>query len=292
MSFLVKDILNKFEVDFFGNREKSISMIGRMENQNKDSLFWSKNKENLCLVNSGTVICNKTDFNEITPTENVTYILTNNPRLVFAKIITTFFQDKLSDDFTNYVQSHRLNDSIVIGDNVFIGKDVKIGNGTKIHHNSVIYSNTIIGNNCIINVGASIGTEGLGLEKDPETNTLFKFPQIGNVRLDDFVEVGPYSTIRRSALNETFIGKSTKIGSFCNIGHNCQIGTNCILTSNVIIAGSSNIGNDVFLGVGCSIKNAIGIGNDSTIGQGAVVIKNVGANETWVGNPANKIGSV
>jgi len=289
MSFLVKDILEKFEVDFLGNKESIISEIGRMDQQNSNSLYWSKNKENLSLVEVGSVICKKSDFDEIVAKENVNYIFASNPRLTFAKTITSFFQDKLSDDFTNDVQTHRLNKSIIIGDNVFIGKNVTIGSGTKIHHNTVIYSNTIVGSNCIINVGASIGTEGLGLEKDPETNTLFKFPQIGNVRLADFVEVGPYSTIRRSALNETYIGKSTKIGSFCNIGHNSQIGSNCILTSNVIIAGSSKIGNDVFLGVSCNIKNAIVINDNATVGQGAVVVSNIGENETWVGNPAKKI---
>ncbi len=289
MSFLIKELIERFEIEIIGDENNIISEIGQLNRQNSNSIYWSKNKEHLSQIRVGTVICKKDDFIEIVKKEKANYIITVNPRLLFAKIISLFFCEKFSDDFTNEVSLHHANKNIIIGQNVFIGKNVQIGNGTIIHHNVAIYSNSVIGSNCIINVGASIGTEGLGLEKDPDTNTLFKFPQIGGVRIEDFVELGPYSTIRRSALNETFIGKSTKIGSFCNIGHNSQIGSNCILTSNVIIAGSTKIGNDVYFGVGCNIKNAIKISNGSTIGQGAVVVSNIEENQTWVGNPAKKI---
>jgi UDP-3-O-[3-hydroxymyristoyl] glucosamine N-acyltransferase len=83
--------------------------------------------EKLSLVSGiliGSVICKKSDFDEIEANENVNYIFTSNPRLTFAKTISSFFQDKLSDDFTNDVQTHRLNKSIVIGENVFIGKNI------------------------------------------------------------------------------------------------------------------------------------------------------------------------
>ena len=164
-----------------------------------------------------------------------------------------------------------------------------MGEGCIIHDNVSIYPNTVIGKKCVIKSFASIGTEGLGQEFDSSINSYVKFPQVGGVQIGDDVEIGPYSTIRRSALGSTTVNHGTKIGSYCNIGHNCDIGKNCLLTSNVIIAGSSSIEDNVFMGIGALIRNKVKVSKNSTIGLGAVVVKNVPENETWVGNPAKKL---
>jgi UDP-3-O-[3-hydroxymyristoyl] glucosamine N-acyltransferase len=129
----------------------------------------------------------------------------------------------------------------------------------------------------------------LSHDYDPETDLYFKLPQIGGVIVEDFVEIGPNSTVRRSALDNTIIGRGTRIGSLCNIGHNVIIGKNCTFISHVIAGGSSIFGENVFVGMGASVKNGLTIGSNSTIGQGAIVVKNVPEHETWVGNPAKKI---
>ena len=285
----VNYLKKKYDLGFEGDNHSFIDSLGSVSKHNTNSLCWAKNVQNLNLFKTGTVICKEKDFKEISHNKDVNYLLCNNPRLIFAKIVNNEFKELLPDNFTNYVDDHSKNNQIKIGSNVFIGKDVKIGNGSVIHHNAIIYSNSVIGKNCIIGPGVSIGTFGLGLEKDPKTDQYVRFPQIGGVLLGDFVEVGPNSTIRRAALSDTVVGFGSKIGSFCNVGHNCIIGENCILTSNVIIAGSSKIGNDVYLGISSSVKNAIIIGDNSKVGQGAVVIKNIPNNEVWIGNPAKKI---
>jgi len=217
-------------------------------------------------------------------------LVTNQkPRLVFAKLVNDFFSHELKEDFSNYVEIHKQNSKIIIGDNVFIGKDVEIGEGTVIHPNVVIYPKTIIGKNCVIRTHVSLGTEGLGLELDSTTNEFVKFPQLGGVILEDNVEIGPTSTVRSSALDNTIIMKGTKIGSLVNIGHNCIIGKNCILTCQIVTSGSSIIGDNVFMGVNSIVKNGVNIGSDVTIGQGAVVTKNVPNGVTYVGNPAEDI---
>ena len=170
-----------------------------------------------------------------------------------------------------------------------ISKNSEIGEGTIIHHNTVIYSKTKIGRQCVINTNVSIGTEGLGLEFDKSKNCYVKIPQIGSVNIGDQVEIGPNSTIRRSAIGETKIGNGTKIGSMCNIGHNCVLGQNNLLTSNVILGGSSKVGNDVYFGISSTIRNRVKIGDSVVIGQGAVVVKDIPDGETWVDNPAKKI---
>lgn len=252
-------------------------------------LSWARDISNLKKTKSGAVICCREAYQKIKPKKNVEYLVVENPRLAFAKVVHKFFSDLTPDYFTNSHNIHRDNEKLKIGSNVFIGENVKIGDGCIIHDNVSIYSNSIIGKNCIINAFSSIGTEGLGQEFDSMTDSYVKFPQIGGVKIGDNVEIGPYSTIRRSALGTTVINMGTKIGSYCNIGHNCIIGKNCLLTSNVIIAGSSIIEDNVFLGIGALIRNKIKVSKNATIGLGAVVVKNIPENETWIGNPAKKI---
>lgn len=289
MNITPRILSNKYKIRLHDSLNDFIcSNIGTINHHDKNSLCWAKTTQKLRGYKIGTVICNENHFSEINPNKNIVYMTCSNPRLLFAKIVNQEFSHLLPDNFTNDINKHRKNSNIIIGENVFIGQNVSIGNGTKIEHNTTIYSNTLIGENCNIGSFVSIGTSGLGLEKDPDTNILISFPQIGGVIIEDFVDIGPHSTVRRSALQNTRISRGTKIGSLCNVGHNSVIGENCILTSNIIIAGSSKIGHDVFFGIGCTVKNAVTIGNNCTLGQSSVIIDKVPNNETWIGNPAKK----
>lgn len=282
-------IARKFDLKIVGSTDVLIQSVGSIKKQQRDAVLWVKNMDNLKKVNAGYVIVSS--LLEIPEANsNVTYLVTTEkPRLIFAKVVNEFFAHELQDDLTNHVESHRQNQKIKIGDNVFIGKDVVIGDGTILHPNVVVYSKTRIGKNCVIRTHVSLGTEGLGLELDPDTNEFVKFPQMGGVVLEDNVEIGPTATVRRSALDDTLIKQGTKIGSLVNIGHNCVIGENCILTCQIVTSGSSVIGDNVFMGVNSIVKNGVNIGNNVTIGQGAVVTRNVPDNVTFVGNPAENI---
>ena len=280
-------ILKKFGLKVFGSIHKEIGHIGSLKQQKNSSLLWAKNKNYLALFEQGIVVCHSKDFESFLPNSNVTYLIcSESPRLVFSKIVNEICNIKPEDQLINCVETFRSRADIIISDNVFIGKNVSIGKGTIIHPNVCIYSRSKIGENCVIQSNSSIATEGLGLEFDAESQRYFKFPQIGGVVIGDDVEIGPNSTIRKSALDDTIIGSGTMIGALCNIGHNCEIGVNCILTCNVITSGSSIIGDKVFMGVSSIIRQGINIGDNATIGQGAVVITDVPIGETWVGNPA------
>jgi UDP-3-O-[3-hydroxymyristoyl] glucosamine N-acyltransferase len=285
-------LAKEFDLTIVGS-SRLITNIGSLTRRNNTSLLWSKNADLLGKVVEGIVVCTKSHFDLISPHPNTSYLITDkSPRFIFAKIVAKHFNSAVEDDIINHLSEHKKNPKIKIAENVFIASNVEIGDGTIIHHGVVIHSNTIIGKNCIIKANASIGTEGLGLEMDSETNRFMKFPQIGGVIISDDVEIGPSSTIRRSALDATIIGKGTKIGALCNIGHNCIIGENCILTCNVVTSGSSVIQDNVFMGVGSLIKQGINVGKDVTLGIGAIVVKNVPDGETWVGNPAKCINKV
>lgn len=284
----VSTLVSEFNLTVIGATDNPILYPGSLKKHDKNSILWTKNIDNLNQIQAGYIIVNY----EIAPTSmrlGVTYLITEEKaRLVYAKIMNKYF-DTEDDAFFNYVEEHKRNSKIRISDNCFIGKDVEIGDGTVIHPNVVIHSRTRIGKNCVIKTHVSLGTEGLGLELDKETDEFVKFPQLGGVVLEDNVEIGPCATVRRSALDDTIIMKGTKIGSLVNIGHNCIVGRNCILTCQIVTSGSSVIGDNVFMGVSSIVKNGVNIGNNVTIGQGAVVTKNVPDDVMFVGNPAEDI---
>jgi UDP-3-O-[3-hydroxymyristoyl] glucosamine N-acyltransferase len=284
----LNSLVSGYGLKIIGDPDAPVLYPGSLKRQDKHSLLWAKNADSLKAITAGYVLIS-TELIADAVNKNVIYLVTEGkPRLVFAKIVNQFFSTE-DDVFTNCVEEHKKNPKIHISDNVFIAKDVEIGDGTIIHPNVVIHSKTRIGKNCVIKSHVSLGTEGLGLELDKDTNEFVKFPQLGGVVIHDHVEIGPSSTIRRSALDDTIIMSGTKIGSLVNIGHNCIIGKNCILTCQIVTSGSSVVGNNVYMGVNSSLKNGVNIGNDATIGQGAVVTKNVPDNATFVGNPAEDI---
>ena len=290
MRFTLLDLTKEFSFKVVGNVNLLIDNLSSNKMMNKNSLGWAKNHNILSSFSSGAIICSVKDFKKIKQNQKVTYLISQeNPRLIFSKIANHYFSSRKVDSHTNYYETHKQNNKIKIGQNAFIGENVSIGENTLIYHNVVIYPNTIIGDNCIIYSNTTIGTEGLGLTLDSHSNLYFKFPQLGGVIIESFVEIGPGSTIRRGALENTIISEGTKIGSLCNVGHNSLIGKNCILTCNVVTSGSSTIGDSVFMGVGSVVKQGLKVGKNSIIGQGAVITKNVPSNQTWVGNPATSI---
>jgi len=289
MSIEVYDLAKKYNLIISGKIDnKIIYGASSLQNQKKSTISWVKNQNYLDEVKQGFVIVNK-DL-KISAKKNVVFLQTeSSAKLIFSKVLDNHFKRDLDFYLKNCVNEHRLNKKIKISDNVFIGQNVSIGNGTVIFPNVVIEANSVIGQNCIIKSHASIGTEGLGLELDKSEDKLIKFPQIGNVVLENNIEIGPNSTVRRGALDSTIIKSHTKIGSLVNIGHNSIIGKNCILTCNIVTGGSSSIGDYSFVGVNSVIKNGVKIGSNTLIGMGSVVTKELDCNIVAYGNPAKEI---
>ncbi|MDB4534301.1 hypothetical protein N9242_05455 [Vicingaceae bacterium] len=289
MNTTVTDICNLFKLGIRGDESKIVVKVASIKNQEEGVLMWAKSADFINKVEKGVLICSEKDFTEVIEQDQVTYLITkNSPRLMFSKIVQHYIGTS-AINLKNEVSLHIKRNDIKISENCFIGPDVEIGTGTIIYPNVVIHSGSIIGKNCIIKSFCSIGSEGLGYEF--EDGKLVKFPQLGGVVMGDNVEIGPSSTIRRAALDDTLIGDGCKIGSFVNVGHNCVIKQNVIMTCQIVTAGGSIVGKNVFMGVGSSLKQKVAIGDDATIGQGAVIIKDVKQNEIVVGNPGKVIGN-
>ncbi len=281
----VKEIAEAFGLKIVGDENQFVERATAIDNQVEHGITWVKNEKWISQVKSGVVLMHESLFTKSDPA--VTYLLTPaDPKLTFSLILKKYFTPPVDYYLKNCVDKHSGNSRLTIADHVFIGQNVTIGDGTIIFPHVFIEANSVIGEKCIIKSHVSIGTEGMGLEFNPENGLLEKFPQIGNTVLEDFVEIGPHSTVRRGALKTTRIGRGSKIGSMTNIGHNCEVGTNCIFTAGIVVSGSSKIGNDVFIGVNACIRNAVNIGDRAEVGMGSVVVKDVPAESTVIGNPA------
>ena len=229
-------------------------------------------------------------FSETLKNQGKVLLVVDNPKLAIAKIGNEFFVEKPTPGIHPSAVIHP---DAKIGENVFIGantviENCTIGDDTIIDANVHIYSPVIIGKHCVVKSGAVLGGMGFGFEKD-ENGNLFRFPQIGNLFIGDYVEIGANTCIDRGALSDTVIGDYCKINNLCHIAHNNKIGKNVVITAQVNISGSSVIENEVWIAPNASIRGWLTIGEGATIGMGAVVTKDVPAGETWVGNPARKL---
>ncbi|CAD6510358.1 UDP-3-O-(3-hydroxymyristoyl)glucosamine N-acyltransferase [Candidatus Profftia tarda] len=145
-----------------------------------------------------------------------------------------------------------LGDNTIIGACCFIGKFTKIGDNTRLWASVTIYHKIQIGKHCLIQSGSVIGSDGFGYANDQ--GEWLKIPQLGTVRIGDYVEIGACTTIDRGALDDTIIGNGVIIDNQCHIAHNVVIGNNTAIAGGVIMAGSLKIGCYCQIG-GASVLN-------------------------------------
>lgn len=154
-----------------------------------------------------------------------------------------------------------IGDKTVLHPHVCVYHDAKIGSECVIHAGAVIREDSHVGNNSVVQPGAVIGSDGFGYVPDPALG-LRPIPQVGGVRLADFVDVGANSCIDRAALGDTVIGRGTKLDNLVQVGHNVKIGQNSILCGQVGIGGSSVIGDRVVLAGNAGVADHMRICSD------------------------------
>lgn len=169
---------------------------------------------------------------------------------------------------------------------VFIGNNVIIGNHVIIHPGVVIYHDCIIGNNVTIHSGTVIGSDGFGYAPQSD-GTLSKVPQIGNVVIEDGVEIGANTTIDRATIGSTRICKGVKLDNLIQIAHNVEIGENTVIAAQTGLSGSIKVGRQVMIGGQVGSVGHIQIADNTKIGAKAGITKSLKvANKTYTGFPA------
>jgi UDP-3-O-[3-hydroxymyristoyl] glucosamine N-acyltransferase len=188
-----------------------------------------------------------------------------------------------------------LGKNVVIGNNVkiypntFVGDNVSIGDNTILFAGVRIYSETIIGANCTLHSGCIIGSDGFGFAPTEE-GTFNKIPQIGNVIIEDNVDIGSCTTIDRATLGSTIIKKGVKLDNQIQIAHNVEIGENSVIAAQTGVAGSTKIGHNCMIGGQVGIAGHLTIGNNVRIQAQSGIGKNLADGETVQGSPAFNYG--
>ena len=179
----------------------------------------------------------------------------------------------------------RLGKGVQIYPNVFIGDNVKIGDNTVLYSGVKVYYNCVIGADCILHSGAVIGADGFGFE--PDANGVNqKIPQIGNVIIEDDVEIGANTTVDRAMMGSTVVHRNVKIDNLVQIAHNVEVGESSFLCAQVGIAGSTRIGKHCILAGQVGVAGHIEITDNCVFGAQSGVSGNVRRAGMYIGSPA------
>ena len=311
MKFTAKQIADILEGEIVGDPNEEVSKISKIEDGEKGSLtFLSNPKYNsfLYTTNASVAIVNS-DF-QLEKVINTTLIKVENAYEAFSKILA--FYNEVKNNKTGRENPHFISDSAKIGENEYIGafsyigENVTLGDNVKIYPSSYIgdntsigdncvifsgvkiYSETSIGDNCKIHSGTIIGSDGFGFApgKNGEYSAI---PQIGNVIIEDNVDIGSACTIDRATMGSTIIRKGVKLDNQIQVAHNVEIGSNTVIASQTGIAGSTKVGSNCMIGGQVGISGHLKIGNNVKILGQAGITKNLKDNEIVNGSPAFKI---
>ncbi|AEW84906.1 UDP-3-O-(3-hydroxymyristoyl)glucosamine N-acyltransferase [Flavobacterium columnare] len=308
MKFTAEQIAGILEGEVVGNPNAEVSKLSKIEEGTEGSLTFLANPKYLNYIyetKATITIVNKSfePENELT----TTLVKVEDAYKSFSKLLEFYNQIKhnkigieepsLLSKSTKYGDHFYLGafsyvgENVIIGENVkifpnsFIGDNVVIGDNTMIFAGAKIYSETIIGKNCTIHSGVVIGADGFGFAPN-EDGEYTKVPQIGNVIIEDNVDIGAATTIDRATLGSTIIRKGVKLDNQIQIAHNVEIGKNTVIASQTGVAGSTKIGENCMIGGQVGIVGHIIIGNNVKIQAQSGIGRSLKDGEVVQGSPA------
>ena len=309
MEFSAEQIAGILNGEVFGNIDVTVKGLSKIEEGSIGTLsFLSNPKYEEYIYSTGASICivNKTfvPIKEIPST--LTLIKVDDAYSCFAKLLEFYDQMRkkepkiespsfISDSaiigldlylgaFSYISDNAKIGNNVTIYPNVYIGENVKIGDNCILHPGSTVYFDCILGNNCIIHAGTIIGSDGFGFAPN-ENGEYQKIPQIGNVLIEDDVEIGSNCTIDRATMGSTVIRKGVKLDNLIQVAHNVEIGRNTVMASQVGVAGSTKIGENVMIGGQAGISGHIHIADGTKIVAQSGIPNTVRKADTLMGSP-------
>lgn len=289
MEFSARQIADILEGIIVGNADATVDRLSKIEEGEPGSLTFLANPKYIEFIYStkASVAIVGLDFESTKELPStLTLIKVKDAYQSFAQLLE--YYNHLKNDKTGIEEPVKVCENASIGTNVylgafsyigkntsigddtkiypntFIGDDVSIGSGVIIYAGCKIYSDTIIGDNCVIHAGVVLGADGFGFAPNQE-NEYSKVAQIGNVIIEDFVEIGANTCIDRATLGSTIIKKGTKLDNLIQIAHNCEVGENTVIAAQTGIAGSTKIGKNIMIGGQVGIIGHLNIANDVKI---------------------------
>lgn len=292
-----------------GDPETSVSDVAKIEEGKPGALsFLANPKYEKHIYNSGSsVIIVNQDFKPEKPV-SATLIRVKNAYEAFAELLNLYEKSKpkksgvshlaaISKDATTGKDLYAgefavISEGAVIGDHVqiypqvYIGENVTIGDHTILYPGVKIYHDSVIGSNCVFHSGVVIGADGFGFVPNDE-NVYSKVPQLGNVVIEDHVEIGANTTVDRATMGSTIIRQGVKLDNLIMVAHNVEIDRNTVMAGQVGIAGSTKIGENCLLGGQVGLAGHLTIADGVKIGAQAGISSSVKQeNATIMGSPA------
>ena len=307
MEFTVKQIADMIGAKVDGNPDAIISKFSKIDAGEEQGLSFLANPKytHHIYTTKATAVLVDADFQPTRPL-SCTLVRVENPYLAFAQLMTIYQQKQSKTGISKHAALAEgvkmgenvyigdfvsISEGVVLGDNVqiyphtFIGENVTIGNNTVIHSGVKIYHSCVIGNNCTFHAGAIIGADGFGFAPQSD-NQYTKIPQLGNVVIEDNVDIGANTCIDRSTLGSTMIHKGVKLCNFIQIAHNCEIGENTVMAAMCGVAGSTKIGKNCVFGGQVGVNWHLTIGDNVQVGAQSAVNNNFKDNSVVLGTPA------
>ncbi len=184
----------------------------------------------------------------------------------------------------NFGKDVKVGRGVTIMPGCYIGDDTVIGDGTLIYPNVTLYSRTVIGKGCIIHAGTVIGSDGYGFAHTKDGKHV-KLYQLGNVVVEDDVEIGANCAIDRGTLDSTVIKEGAKLDNLVHVAHNCEVGEYSLITGQVGLSGSTKLGRNVVMGGQSGTAGHLEIGPFATIAARGGVTKSIEGFKTYAGFP-------
>ena len=311
MKFTAKQISELINGIIEGNPDVTIQKVSKIEEGEPGSISFLANPlytHYIYKTDASIVIVNKS-FLPDHPVK-CTLIKVDSAEVAFAKLLEMYNQiknNKSGISKQSFIdESAKLGENLYVGEFAYIGEDTEIGNNvkiypqvyiganTKIGDNTIlypgvkIYSDNIIGKNCIFHAGVVIGSDGFRFVPQHEGNK--KVPQIGNVVIEDDVEMGANCAIDRATLGSTIIHKGVKFDNLVHIAHNCEIGENTYIAAATGIAGSTKVGKNCLISGHVAMAPHLTIADNTCMGGATGVSKSLTKpGLSYLGSPAMEV---
>lgn len=310
MQFTAQQIALLVSGTIEGNPDTTVTSFGKIEEAVAGQISFLANpkyQDYLYTTKASLVIVNENL--QLQKNITATLVRVKDAYSAFATLLTTYqnlkAQQKKGIETPSHIASSAtlgtdvfvgafayIGEKVSIGNNskifpgAYIAENVSIGSNTTIHAGVKIYEDCIIGNDVVIHAGTVIGSDGFGFAPQPD-GSYQKVPQIGNVIIEDQVEIGANTTIDRATMGSTIIKKGVKLDNLIQIAHNVEIGSQTVIAAQTGISGSTKLGQKIMIGGQAGIAGHLTIANGVKIAGGAGVTKNLdGEGKSYAGFPA------
>lgn len=295
----LNELLNLLSLDFSLESDPEITGISSLRDAARTQLSYAvgdKHRSDLKVTGAAAVLLGA-NLKGLAPAATVE-IVVDDPELCMAHASRQFRKEfSLPTETILHIDpSAVIFPNVSLGANVWIGRncrilsgvylgdDVVIGDDTVVYPNCVVYHGCRIGNRCHIHANTVIGSDGFGYAHT-KTGEHVKIEQMGNVIIEDDVEIGSNTSIDRATFTSTVIRRGAKIDNLCHVSHNVVVGEHCIIAGQTGIAGSTTLGRNVVMAAQSGATGHIRIADFTTVAARGGVTKNTEVGKTYAGFP-------